>query len=132
MKKLNVGLLGIGIVLLIVMASGCTSSGDDNSTTAKSSAPAINMTVNKLYTSAPAVGTNVQVTGTVLQSASDMLIIRDSNLKTVYVSLDSSNTKTAYEDQKVTVVGTFSGPHEYTTVQDAAKSIPGLDNAKVV
>jgi PBP1b-binding outer membrane lipoprotein LpoB len=131
MKKIGMGIITMLLILLAVMASGCTSS-DNSTNTSKNTAPPINSTINGLYKNAPALGTNVQVTGTVLQSASDFIIIRNSDLQTVYVSLDFSNNKTAYEDQSVTVIGSFSGPTQYTTVSGAPKSIPGIDHAKIV
>ena len=132
MKKMNIGLLGIGLIMLIVLASGCTSSGDNNSTTSQNTAPPVNTTINGLYNNAPSVGTNVQVSGTVFQAGGTFLIIEDANSKMVYVTLDSSNSKTAYEDQKITVVGSFEGAHEYETASSAARSIPGIINAKIV
>jgi hypothetical protein len=74
-------------------------------------------------------GTNVMVSGTVLQSGDGFLIIHDDNYNDLYVNLDSSNTKTAYENQVVTVVGTTEGPFDYTTVTGADRNIPSIGNA---
>jgi len=129
-KDIKIGVLGIiGILVLIVMVSGCTSSDNStNQTSTQSSAPPVTTTISGIYSNAPAVGTKIQVSGTVLQSATDFIIIRNSNLQEMYVTLDSSNTKTAYEDQNVTVTGSFAGPVQYTTVNNAPRTIPGIDN----
>jgi hypothetical protein len=130
LKDLKIGIFGIiGILVLVLAVSGCTSS--DNSTTSQNTAPPVNTTISGLYNNAPSVGTNVQVSGTVFQAGGDFLIIENSNSQMVYVSLDSSNTKTAYENQKVKVVGSFEGPHQYETASSAARSIPGITNAKI-
>ena len=73
MKKMYIGLLGIGLVMLVVLASVCASSGDNNCITSQN-------TTNGLYKDDPTVGTNVQVSEKVSQSTSNEYI-GNSNTK---------------------------------------------------
>ena len=43
----------------------------------------------------------------------------------------STNTKTGYENQNVTIIGTSEGPYDYPTVSGADRNIPGINNAVI-
>ncbi len=108
-----------------------TPTSTDTSTPASTSSTPTKTTITALMGSSIPLGTNVVVSGTVLQSGDGFLIIEDSNYNDVYVELDSSNTKTGYENQAVTIIGTTEGPYDYTTVSGADRNIPGINNAVI-
>ncbi len=143
--------LGVGVCclgLIIIIAIGGMMAPDSNTntsttttntstpatttstpaTTTSTSAAPTQTTISALMGSSVPVGTNVEVSGTVLQSGDGFLIIEDDNYNDLHIDLDSSNTKTAYENQKVTVIGTTAGPYDYTTVTGADRNIPGIEN----
>lgn len=128
----------IGIVAMMAPDNNTGTSTSENSTsTTNTSTPAsttstpTKTTISALMGTSISDGTNVEVSGTVLQSGDGFIIIEDDNYNDLYVDLDSSNTKTAYENQVVTVVGTTEGPYDYTTVDGADRTIPSIGNAIV-
>jgi hypothetical protein len=152
---LGVGICCVGLIIIIAIAgmmapdNNTGTSTSDNSTstpsTTNTSTPATTdtstpasttssptkTTISALMGTSIPDGTNVQVSGTVLQSGDGFLIIYDTNDNDLYVNLDDSNTKTAYENQVVTVVGTTEGPYDYTTVTGADRNIPSIGSAIV-
>jgi len=150
---IGVGVCCLGLIIIIAIA-GMMAPDNNTNTSTNTSTPATNTSTPATNTSTPAtttststaptkttisalmgssvpVGTNVQVSGTVLQSGDGFLIIHDANYNDLYVNLDSSNTKTAYENQQITLIGTTAGPYDYTTVSGADRNIPSIDNAVV-
>jgi hypothetical protein len=141
---LGVGACCLGLILLMAIGGMMTpdnntspSTSDNSSSTTDTSTPATSTstptktTISALMGTSIPVGTNVKVSGTVLQSGDGFLIIEDDNYNDLYVNLDSSNTKTAYENQAVTLVGTTEGPYDYTTVSGADRNIPSIGSAMV-
>jgi hypothetical protein len=147
---LGVGVCCLGLIIIIAIAGmmspdNNTSTSNNSTSTTNTSTPATTdtstptsttssptkTTISALMGSSVASGTNVEVSGEVLQSGDGFLIIEDGNFNDLYVTLGSSNTKTAYENQNVTVIGTAAGPYDYTTVTGADRNIPSIDNAIV-
>jgi hypothetical protein len=149
---LGVGVCCLGLIIIIAIAGMMapdnntgTSTSNNSTSTTNTSTPATTdtstpasttssptkTTINALMGTSIADGTNVEVSGTVLQSGDGFLIIEDDNDNDLYVDLDDSNTKTAYENQAVTVVGTTEGPYDYTTVDGADRTIPSIGSAIV-
>jgi hypothetical protein len=138
-----VGICCLGLIL-IVGIGGLLSPDNSNTTTTQSSSAQSDsqstpttttattpqkVTIAQLYGSSIAKGTYVKVTGTVLQSDRYNLRIRNSNWKDVLVE---GSDLSAYEDQSVTVVGTYSGPSSYTTVMGGERTVPTITDAKIV
>jgi hypothetical protein len=150
---LGVGICCLGLLVLLAIGGLMTpdnntspSTSDNSSSTTNTSTPAsttdtstpatststpTKTTISALMGTSIPVGTNVKVSGTVLQSGDGFLIIEDDNYNDLYVNLDSSNTKTAYENQVVTLVGTTEGPYDYTTVSGADRNIPSIGSAVI-
>jgi len=147
---LGVGVCCLGLIIIIAIAGmmspdNNTSTSNNSTSTTNTSTPATtNTSTPAATTSSPTKttisalmgtsipdGTNVEVSGTVLQSGDGFLIIEDDNDNDLYVDLDDSNTVTAYENQVVTVVGTTEGPYDYTTVDGADRTIPSIGSAIV-
>lgn len=87
------------------------------------------VTISQLYNNKVPEGTYVKVTGTVLQSDGTSLRMENSDGQDIAVEGDNLN---AYEDKPVTVVGTYTGPNSYTTVMGSSRTVPFLEDAKVV
>ena len=124
--KAIIGILGT--VKLVVLISGCTSS-DNSTSTAPTSQPPTQTTIAGLYNNEVTTGTTVQVTGTVLQSDGQRLRISDANGKDIMVEGSSLN---GYENQKVTVKGTFTGPNSYDTAMGSSRTVPFIEDATIV
>lgn len=138
-----VGLCCLGLIVIAVIsgmgASDQTTSSDSNSSSDSSSpsdsSPSSsasttpkNVTITELYGTSITEGTLVEVTGTVLQSDGTSLRIKNANGKDILIEgydLD------AYENKKVTVVGTFDGPTAYTTVMGGERTVPHIINAEI-
>ncbi|MGZ7109187.1 MAG: hypothetical protein ACXVHW_09480 [Methanobacterium sp.] len=86
------------------------------------------VTISQLYGSGIAKGTLVKVTGKVVQSDGYNLRMENSNYQDILVE---GSSLSAYEDQSVTVVGTFDGPTSYTTVMGGQRTVPTIKNAKI-
>ena len=128
MQKWKMG-IGMIAVLLVVAVSGCTS--DTNSTTT-TPAPApeqtpTTVTIPQLYDGSIAQGTYVKVTGKCIQS--DGYRIRMGTTKQDI--LVTGTNLNAYEDQQVTVQGTFAGPTSYDTAMGSSRTVPTIENAKI-
>ena len=104
---------------------------NDSNTSAPVSAdtPPKEVTIGQLYAHSVPEGTLVKVTGTVLQSDEGSLRIENSDGKDIYITGSDLH---AYEDHKVTVVGTYKGPESYTTVHGASRTVPWVEGAKLV
>ncbi|BDZ71591.1 zinc ribbon domain-containing protein [Methanobacterium petrolearium] len=86
------------------------------------------VTINQLYGSNIKEGTLVKVTGTVLQSDGYSLRMENTDGQDILVQgWDLS----AYEDQSVTVVGTFIGPTSYETTIGSSRTVPTIDDAEI-
>lgn len=135
------GLLIIGLIAGMGSPDQTTSTSNTTTSTASStpasSTPVVastpvntpqNVTISQLYGSSIAEGTTVKVTGTVIESDGYNLRIENSNGKDILVE---GTGLSAYEDQSVTVVGTFTGPTSYTTVMGGSRTIPTINDAKL-
>lgn len=98
-------------------------------TTTSTTSEPTTVTITQLYGTSIAEGTKVKVTGTVLQSDGYSLRIENSDGKDILVEGYGLN---AYEDQSVTVVGTYEGPTSYTTVLGSERTVPHITNAEIV
>ncbi|SCG85525.1 zinc ribbon domain-containing protein [Methanobacterium congolense] len=141
------GICCIGLILIIILggmfSSDQTTTTDTNSSsvsnsTSDSSASTTStptattptkVTISQLYNNKIKTGTYVQVTGTVLQSDGTSLRIENSDGQDIVVEGDSLN---AYENKAVTVVGTYTGPNSYDTVMGSSRTVPFIENAKIV
>lgn len=141
-----VGLCCLGIIVLAVIggmgssdqttSSDANSSSDtntssttDNSDSSSSAEKPKTVTITQLYGSSITEGTLVKVTGTVLQSDGTSLRIENANGDDILVEGTGLD---AYEDKKVTIVGTFDGPTSYSTVMGAERTVPHIINAEIV
>lgn len=128
------GLIIFGLISGMGSPDQTTSSSDiDTSSTTPETTEASktpkNVTISELYGSSVPEGTYVQVTGTVIESDGFSLRIENSDGKDILIEgfdLD------AYEDQQVTVLGTFYGPSSYTTVMGGTRTIPSITEGKIV
>ena len=109
-------------------SSSAQSSSTSTSTTTTETTPQ-KVTIAQLYGSSIVKETYVKVTGTVLQSGGFILRIENSDGKDILVQ---GSDLSAYEDQSVTVVGTYSGPSSYTTVMGGERTVPSITDAKIV
>lgn len=87
------------------------------------------VTITQLYGNSIAKGTLVKVSGSVLQSDGYNLRIENADGKDILVE---GFGLTAYEDQSVTVIGTFYGPSTYNTAMGSSRTVPTIKNAKLV
>lgn len=87
-----------------------------------------NVTISQLYSSSIPQGTYVKVTGKVLQSDSSGIRIENSDDQDILVE---GSGLSAYEDQSVTVIGTYSGPSTYTTVMGGDRTVPTITDATI-
>lgn len=136
-----VGLCCLGLlVIALISAMGApdqTTSSDSNSSSdsSSSSSPSSSasttpktVTIAQLYGTSISEGTLVKVTGTVLQSDGTNLRIENANGKDILID---GTDLAAYENQKVTVVGTFDGPTAYSTVMGGERTVPHIINAEI-
>ena len=135
--KAAVGIVGICCLgLILIVGLGGLMSPDQNtqnvstqsSTTTSADAPKT-VTIAQLYGSSITKGTYVKVTGTVFQSSETNILLENPNGKDVMVYGDDLST---YEGKSVTVVGTFDGPSSYTTVMGSERTVPTINDAKIV
>lgn len=129
-----VGLCCVGLILIIAI-SGMFSSDKTTSTTNTTTSTnttttqtPTEVTIAQLYANGVPKGTLVKVTGTVLESQGSAIRIRDSDYKDVLIM---GTNLIAYEDQTVTVIGTFVGPTTYDTAIGGARTVPTIENAKI-
>ncbi|MBF4474266.1 zinc ribbon domain-containing protein [Methanobacterium formicicum] len=87
------------------------------------------VTISELNSGSVAEGTLVKVTGTVSQSDGYSLRIRNSDYQDILIE---GTGLSAYEDQTVTVTGTYTGPSTYTTITGAARTVPTIEDGKIV
>lgn len=87
------------------------------------------VTISQLYNNGVTKGTYVKVTGTVLQSDGYNLRMENSDGQDILVE---GTGLSAYEDQSVTVVGTFEGPTSYTTTLGSERTVPTITDAKII
>jgi hypothetical protein len=139
-RKAAIGIAGvccIGLIIIIAI-SGMFSSDQttaNTSTPSTTNTPTTNtptptsVTISQLYNNAITNGTYVQVTGTVVQSDGTNLRIEDSNDQDIMVQGDNVN---AYEGNNVTVVGTYTGPGTYDTAIGSSRTVPYVEDAKIV
>lgn len=150
--KLAIGIVGICCLgLILIVGFGAMASPDKTTTTtsqstvapqstATNTTPATpstttpaaptpqTVTIAQLYGNGIAAGTLVKVTGTVSQSDGYNLRIRNDDYKDIMVT---GSGLTAYEDQTVTVIGTYEGPTTYTTVMGGERTVPSIKDAKL-
>ncbi|MBI5681269.1 MAG: hypothetical protein HZC47_10275 [Methanobacterium sp.] len=145
--KAAIGIVGIcclGLILIVgfgAMASPDKTTSTANqsttqtTTTSQSSTPAAPaaptpqiVTISQLYGNSIPAGTLVKVTGTVSQSDGYNLRIRNDDYKDIMVT---GSGLTAYEDQKITIIGTYEGPTTYTTVMGGERTVPSIKDAKI-
>lgn len=113
--------------------SSDTTSSDTTSSESESDQSTISekpteVTISQLYGSSIKEGTLVKVTGTVLESDGYNLRIENSDGQDILVQ---GWDLEAYEDQSVTVIGTFIGPTSYETVMGGSRTVPTLDDGKI-
>ena len=87
------------------------------------------VTISQLYGTSITEGTLVKVTGTVIESDGLRLRMENSNGKDIMVEglgLD------AYENDKVTITGTFYGPSTYDTAMGGSRTVPFIENGTIV
>lgn len=138
-----VGLLIIGLIMAMASpdqtsnattsSASASDSGSNVTTSSSSTSSAANapktVTIAQLYGSSIPEGTYVKVTGTVVQSDGSNLRIENSDYKDILVE---GSDLSAYEDQSVTVVGTYEGATSYETVMGSDRTVPLIDNAEIV
>lgn len=143
-----IGILIIGAIGAMMMPSHNSTSTDQQNTSTpatttqqNTSTPPITaqptattpqpttVTIAQLYGSSIAEGTTVKVTGKVVQSDGYNLRLENSNYQDILVT---GSGLSAYEDQKVTIVGTYSGPTSYTTVMGGERTVPSITDAQIV
>ena len=126
-----VGICCIGLILIILIAGMAspdkTAANGTNTTTAVSATPT-NVTISQLYNNGVTKGTLVKVTGTVIQSDGNRLRIKNTNNDDIMVEGSDLN---GYEDQSVTIIGTFSGPSSYDTAMGSSRTVPFITDAKM-
>ena len=108
-------------------SSNASSSSTSATTTSAAQTPQ-NVTISQLYSSSIPKGTYVKVTGKVLQSDSSGIRIENSDDQDILVE---GSGLSAYEDQSVTVVGTYDGPSTYTTVMGGDRTVPTITDATI-
>lgn len=133
-----VGLCCLGLLVIAVISgmgsSDQTTSSDSSSSSSNSSSSSSasttpkTVTITQLYGTSISEGTLVKVTGTVLQSDGTNLRIENANGKDILID---GTDLAAYENQKVTVVGTFDGPTAYSTVMGGERTVPHIINAEI-
>lgn len=87
------------------------------------------VTISQLYSGSVSEGTLVKVSGKVVQSDGYNLRIENSNYKDILIQ---GTGLSAFEDQKVTVIGTYDGASSYTTVMGGERTVPTIKDAKIV
>jgi hypothetical protein len=131
---IGIGVCCLGIILILAIVGMTTpdkNSNNTTSTTQNTSAPttstvaATTYTISKLYSNPPATGTNIKVSGEVVQSGDGFIRLENSALKDIYVLV--SGTPSVYEDQNATVEGTYTGPYQYDTAMGSTRTVPGMD-----
>lgn len=135
MKKMNIGLLGMGLVILIVMVSGCTSS--DNGTSGmsasdiKANATSVNSTEFQ-HNAENLTDKPVKITGQVFSIQDNMFLImtkKDYGYYTdniVYVQVDGTIPSTLANDDIATVYGICNGKTEYDTAIGGSNKVPKI------
>ena len=130
-----VGICCIGLILIIAIAgfgspdeNSSNINTDYNTDTTTTQTPT-EVTIDQLYGSSVSEGTYVKVTGTVIESQGSTLRIENSDYKDILVE---ETDLIAYEDQTVTVVGTFVGPTTYDTAIGGARTVPTIEDARLV
>lgn len=133
------GICCIGLILIVAFAgmfsSDQTTTTDTNtetntstpSTPTPAQEPTV-VTISQLYSNGVSEGTLVKVTGTVLQTDGYDLRLENSDGQDILIQGTDLN---AYEDQSVTVIGTFIGPTSYTTAIGSSRTVPTIDDAKI-
>ena len=122
------------LFLMVVAISGSGSHHNSKDVTSPAVVRELNetpqvVTISELYAHSVPEGAFVKVTGTVLQSDEGSLRIENSDGDDIYITGSDLH---AYEDHKVTVVGTYKGPESYTTVRGASRTVPWVEGAKLL
>lgn len=138
------GICCIGLIAIVVLAGMASPDKTTSTNTATTTTQPTNtqtstqttstektpttVTISQLYSGSVAKGTYVKVTGTVLQSDGYNLRLDNSDSQDILVE---GSGLSAYEDQSVTVVGTFSGPSSYTTTLGSERTVPTITDGKL-
>ena len=122
------------VFLMVVAISGSGSHHDSKDVTSPAVARELNetpqvVTISELYGHSVAEGAFVKVTGTVLESDWEYLRIANDEGKDIYIE---GMDLRSYENEKVTVIGTFKGPGQYKTIKNATRTVPSIKGAKLV
>jgi len=136
---IGIGVCCLGLILIIAITGMFSSDKNTtNGTSTTTSAPTnqaptnqapTTVTISQLYNNGVKTGTLVKVTGTVIQSDGSNLRIKDSNGQDIMVKGSSVN---GYEGKAITVTGTFTGPQSYDTAIGSSRTVPFIEDARVV
>lgn len=131
---IGIGVCCLGIILILVITAMFSSDKNTTNSTSTSTSTTTNqvptnVTITQLYNNGVPTGTFVKVSGTVVQSDGSNLRIEDSNGKDIMI--EGSNVN-GYEDKSITVTGTFTGPHSYDTAMGSSRTVPFIEDGKVV
>lgn len=126
------GICCIGLILIIgiggMLSPDKSTSNTTSTTSTSTSTTPTEVTISQLYGGSIAKGTTVKVTGTVLQTDGSRLRMENSEGQDILVEGSNLN---AYEDQSITVIGTFYGPSTYSTAMGSSRTVPTINDAKI-
>lgn len=131
------GICCIGLILMIGIGgmlspdkstSNTTATTTSTSTSTSTTNTPTEVTISQLYSGSVAKGTTVKVTGKVLQTDGSRLRMENTEGQDILVEGYNLN---AYEDQSVTVIGTFYGPSTYSTAMGSSRTVPTVTDAKI-
>jgi len=131
---IGIGVCCLGLILIIAITGMFSSdknitNGTSTTTSAPTNQAPTTVTISQLYNNGVKTGTLVKVTGTVIQSDGSNLRIKDSNGQDIMVKGSSVN---GYEGKAITVTGTFTGPQSYDTAIGSSRTVPFIEDARVV
>lgn len=128
------GLIGLVLLVLAVSASGCTSSGDNSTSSMNASdvkAQAANITSTNLQRNAENMtGKPVKITGKVFSIQGDMFLLFTKQSygtymdDVVYVNVDGTIPSTLINDDIATIYAVVNGKKEYSTAVGGSNKVP--------
>lgn len=127
------GICCVGLILIIgiggmLSPDKSTSNTTTTTSTSTTTSTPTEVTISQLYGGSIAKGTTVRVTGKVLQTDGSRLRMENSDGQDILVEGSNLN---AYEDQSITVIGTFYGPSTYSTAMGSSRTVPTITDAKI-
>ena len=135
MKKINIGILGIALVVLIVIVSGCTSSDSGSNgmsaSEIKANATAVDST-DFQHNAENLTDKPIKITGKVFSIQDNMFLMmtkKDYGYYTdniVYVQVDGTIPSSLANDDIATVYGICNGKTEYDTAIGGSNKVPKI------